>query len=165
MTCHSDNLLYMNTLAIDPGNVLSAFIVWNGQEILDKGKVLNHELLEYLAARSKNYDVCVIEQIAAMGMAVGASVFETVFWSGRFFQVAEQAGKKVLRIPRKDVKMNLCNSMRAKDKNIRQAIIDRLDPNNEPNKKPQGVLKGVHADEWAALGIALTYNDLQLKQY
>ena len=150
----------MNILAIDPGNILSAFIVWNGQEILDKGKILNHELLEYLAARSKNYDICVIEQVAAMGMAVGFSVFETVFWSGRYYQVAHQADKQVYRIPRKDIKMNICGSMRAKDKNIRQALIDRLDPDNQPNKKPQGILKGVSADVWAALAVAITYQDL-----
>ena len=58
-------------------------------------------------------------------MPVGAEVFETVYWSGRF---AEAYGvEHVERITRVDVKMHLCHTSRAKDGNIRQALIDRLE--------------------------------------
>lgn len=147
-------------LAIDNGNISSAFLVWDGNEILDKGILLNHELLEYIYR--KHYDVCVIERIQSFGMSVGETIFESTHWAGRFHEAAESSGKKVIRIPRKDVKMNLCSSMRAKDTNIRQAIIDRLVPGTPIGKKPQGILKGVHADEWSALGLALTYQDLNI---
>jgi hypothetical protein len=150
----------MNILAIDNGNISSAFVVWNGSEILNKGILLNHDLLEFLYT-AKNYDVCVIERIQSFGMPVGESIFESVHWAGRFHQAAESSGKQVVRIPRKDVKVNLCGSMRAKDGNIRQAIIDRLEPGATPRKKLQGALKGVHADEWSALALSLTYEDSQ----
>ena len=59
--------------------------------------------------------------------------------------------------------MYLCNSMRAKDSNIRQAILDRY-PTTGGGKCPQvgtkkepGPLYGVSKDVWAAIGVGLTY--------
>jgi len=97
-------------------------------------------------------------------MPVGKDVFETCVWSGRFIQVAVDAGHKVPElIYRKEVKMHLCGSMRAKDSNIRQAILDLFDPSGGGKtpqvgtKKEPGPLFGVSKDVWAALGVALTY--------
>jgi len=44
-------------------------------------------------------------------------------WIGKF---TEASGMKENYIYRKDEKMNICHSMRAKDSNIRQALIDRF---------------------------------------
>src|SRR3989304_5568909 len=103
----------IRVLAIDPGLLFSGFVVYDGKEILDFGKIDNFAMLEYIA--NKNYDTCVIERIASYGMAVGESVLETIFWSGRFYQVADNADKAIYRIYRKDVKVNICGSTRAKD--------------------------------------------------
>lgn len=61
--------------------------------------------------------------IASYGMPVGKEVFETCVWIGKF---AEASGMKESYIYRKDEKMNICHSMKAKDSNIRQALIDRF---------------------------------------
>jgi hypothetical protein len=98
--------------------------------------------------------------IACYGMPVGATVFETCVWIGRFI---EAWGDEFTKVYRKETKMHLCQTMRAKDSNIRQAIIDRY-PATGGGKKPQigtkaqpGPLYGVSKDVWAALAVAITF--------
>lgn len=144
-------------LAIDPGNEMSAYVLWDGQSIKHHAKVDNGALLYTIGNGVLLCDVLVIEQIASYGMAVGESVFETVFWSGRFAQVFHAQLKPVFRLKRMEVKMHLCHSSRAKDGNIRQALIDRL--GLPGTKKNPGGTYGIHADEWAALAVAVTWWD------
>lgn len=56
-------------------------------------------------------------------MAVGQTVFDTCIWIGK---LAQASGLKEEYILRKDEKMNICHSMKARDSNIRQALIDRF---------------------------------------
>ena len=147
----------MKILAIDPGTLFSGFVVFDGEEILDFGKVDNFAMLEYIA--TKNYDECVIERVASYGMPVGETTFDTVFWSGRFFQVAYQSDKITSRVFRKDVKLHICGSVRAKDSNIIQALKDRFEPDLESGKKPKGILKGITKDVWQAMALAITFLD------
>lgn len=76
--------------------------------------------------RFAEYDLLVIEMIASYGMPVGKEVFDTCVWIGKFIQTAEDRKIQTKYIYRKDEKMNICNSMKAKDSNIRQALIDRF---------------------------------------
>ena len=65
-------------------------MLFDGRRVVDHGQLKNEELLQQLRQRlfgTQPYTT-VIEQIESMGMAVGAEVFETVFWSGRFAQTA-----------------------------------------------------------------------------
>jgi hypothetical protein len=80
----------VRVIAIDPGTETSAFVLFDGRCVLDHGQLENRALLERLIARQFGGPgaMTVIEQIEAMGMSVGASTFETVFWSGRFAQAA-----------------------------------------------------------------------------
>lgn len=57
-------------------------------------------------------------------MPVGETVFETCVWIGRFIEIMQRIN--YTKIYRKDEKMNICHSMKAKDSNIRQALIDRF---------------------------------------
>ena len=94
-----------------------------------------------------------IEMIASYGMAVGREVFETCVWIGRFKQ-AYPDPDAVKLVYRKDVKLHLCGSARAKDANIRQALIDKLGPVG--TKKAPGPLYGVTSHAWAAVAVAVT---------
>lgn len=148
----------MKILAIDPGNVESAFVIYDTTDSSLKmfGKKPNDVVMVLIDGilTQKLADAMIVEQVACMGMAVGESVFETVFWSGRF---VERWGRTWDRVKRHQVKMHLCNSMRAKDGNIRQALIDRF---GEPGtKKAQGKTYGISGDVWAALAVAVTWSD------
>lgn len=131
--------------AVDPGTFESAYCFWDSGKkiILAKGIVKNEDLLTIIW--DTNFDVMVIEMVEARGMPVGKTTFETVFWTGRFVQASPYPTH---RIYRRDVKSFLCGSMKAKDGNIRQAILDLLG---------KDVTKGVSKDVWAALGVCLTY--------
>ncbi|MBV8782506.1 MAG: hypothetical protein JO353_14005, partial [Phycisphaerae bacterium] len=54
---------------------------------------------------------------------------------------------------------------RAKDGNIRQALIDRFGPTKERaigKKKSPGPLYGMSGDCWSALAVAVTYADQRI---
>jgi hypothetical protein len=118
------------------------------------GKWENHELSDMLVDATAN--AFVIEKIESFGMAVGAEVFETVFWSGRF---AQALGGDFHRIGRKDVKMHLCHSMRATDANIRCALIDKFGGKDAAigRKANPGPLYGISKDCWSALAVGITW--------
>lgn len=97
--------------------------------------------------------------IASYGMAVGKEVFETCVWIGRFRQIAESQDIEAKYIYRKDEKMNLCNSMKAKDSNIRQALIDRFGPVG--TKRNPGWFYRFKSDIWSAYAVGITYIDMK----
>ena len=148
-------------LAIDPGNEESAFVVWDGHRILEKGKWSNQELLDNLPriVQNINRGNVYIEMVASYGMAVGKTVFETCVWIGRYEESIVSLGCEVKKVYRKDVKMHICQSMRAKDSNIRQAIIDRFGKpgtKSNPNLVYQDREVKMAKDIWAAFAVALT---------
>ena len=138
---------------LDPGPEQTAVAMFNGRHIGKHGILPNKDVLEILSIPPAHNVTIFCEDIASYGMAVGASVFETCRWIGRFWQVAEQSGHKFSRVFRRDVKLHLCNSPRAKDGNVRQALIDRLGP--QGTKKAPGPTYGIKSHEWAALAVAV----------
>ena len=149
----------MIILAIDPGDIESgyALIQMPDFKIIEHGKINNQELIEKLPDLSSKAEEIAIEMIASYGMAVGKSVFETCVWIGRFL---ERMGKGTY-VYRKDEKMCLCGSMKAKDANIKQALIDRYAKfdykTGKGTKKNPDVFYGVSKDVWSAIAIGVTY--------
>jgi hypothetical protein len=137
-------------IGVDPGTEKSAYAMFNGREVLSFGIWDNEVLRQHSLWEEQNV---FIEMIASYGMAVGASTFETVYWIGRFVELSAISGGNVTRVFRKDVKLHLCNSPRAKDGNVRQALIDRVGP--QGTKKNQGPTYGIKSHEWAALAVAV----------
>jgi hypothetical protein len=143
--------------AIDPGTEQSAVVTVRDGAV--SGQMWeNRELVRWLAYHSEpsSWNHLIVEQIESYGMAVGREVFETVFWSGRFVQAWTHGNKGTFdMLPRKVVKLALCGSPRAKDTNIRQALIDRY--GGSPCIKKGGALYGIKSHLWAALALAETY--------
>lgn len=157
----------MLILAIDPGTTHSGWVQTSDGVLLGSGVMSNEEMLTWLDSDTLMQTFMMrdgklaIEMIASYGMAVGREVFETCVWIGRFIQQWYDP-EEVRLIYRKDVKLHLCGSPRAKDSNIRQALID-LYPATGGGKTPQigtkgkpGPLHGVGTHAWPALGVALT---------
>ena len=139
-------------LAIDPGSEQSAWLVWHNDNIAWMGIDKNEDILRSII-RSAKPDILAIEMVQSYGMPVGKSVFETVKWIGKFEREAEIAHIKIIEVYRSNVKMYFCNSMRAKDSNIRQVLIDKF--GSPGTKKSKGKLYGVKKDLWSALAIAI----------
>jgi len=158
--------MYEKIIAIDPGpktsGVVTLYTYASGDlpAVVDAYKDFDSEkLISHLYYRA--YDHLVIEGIQSFGMAVGADVFETAELIGRIRQVFGY--EKTTKIYRKDVKMHLCGSMRAKDANISQAIRDMY-PATGGGKNPvvgtkanPGPLYGVTSHAWSALAVGLTW--------
>ena len=136
-------------LAIDPGTTQSGWCEFDGR-VLNSGVLHNAHLL----AAVEVYKSCdlAIEMVASYGMPVGREVFETVRWIGRF-QQAFYDPEKVQLIYRREVKLHLCGSMKAKDANVWQALIDKLGPVG--TKKNPGPLYGVKSHARSAVAVAV----------
>ena len=154
----------MTTLvAIDPGPEESAFVVFVDGAPTSFGKKANLELLLPLArlVETNPEAMLVLEMIASYGMPVGAPVFQTCVWIGRFVQIWTSHGGTHALITRQEVKLELCGNRAAKGANIRQALIDRFGPDKGKAigvKKTPGPLYGVKDDVWSALAVGVAYS-------
>ncbi len=142
-------------LAIDPGTEQSAYVLFDSGDVVGRGIVPNSEMEEICKVQT-----CPVacEWIEAMGMAVGREVFETVYWVGRF----AAASGNFHRVTRRQVKLHLCGNMKAKDPNIRQALIDKFGGSKEKaigKKAAPGPLYGVASHEWSALAVGVTFTE------
>jgi hypothetical protein len=150
---------------IDPGTVESGYVMFNSEniQVVGSGVVGNEELLQMSSWDDANI-VC-IEMVASYGMPVGQTTFETVLWIGRFVQYSVSKDIEYqLLYKKKDINPTLCFSNKAKDANIRQAILD-LFPATGGGTVPQkgtksnpGPLFGVSSHAFSALAVALTYS-------
>lgn len=162
----------MSILAIDPGNIESAFVVVTDDlsSVIDKGKLPNADLERYIECapirpwyRNDPVKHIAMEMVACYGMPVGAEVFETCVQIGRFGRHIEIVWGNVInyqRIYRMEEKTAICHNSRARDSNIRQALIDRFGVVG--TKKNPGYFYGFKKDIWAAMAVAVTYHDKYL---
>lgn len=166
----------MHVLAIDPGNTESGYALIDVDTCrpLEVGKIPNGQLRARLLGFRSSIDDpsdvqlkaehVAIEMVASYGMAVGAEVFETCVWVGRFDESARHGGLGVPSLVyRREVKLHHCGVTKAKDSNIAQALIDRFAP-GQPNrgkgtKTAPGWFHGFAADMWQAYALAVLVAD------
>ena len=160
-------------LAIDPGSAKSGVVLYDpiaSSPVVFSKVIPNEQVLRCLKMYGLPGDddgvpivltgphVLAVEMIASYGMAVGAEVFDTCVWIGRFI---EAWGGEYRQVLRREVKLNLCASVKAKDVNVWQAIVDRFGGKDAAvgRKASPGPLYGVSSHARAALAVALTYQD------
>jgi len=158
----------MRILAIDPGNTESgyAFIESDTCKPIEVGKIPNDEILDrlcqWLNGGEGDVDQVAIEMIKSYGMPVGAEVFETCVWIGRFRQTVDFFGAFGMPcdlVYRADVKLHHCHTSAAKDSNITQALVDRFASGVRNRGKgtvaSPGWFYGFKADIWQAYALAV----------
>jgi len=151
----------MILLAIDPGPEESAWVEYDAAERRPLRWAKEENVLVSHHAHVSTVDACAIEMIASYGMAVGQETFDTCVWVGRFVE-RWMDGPGIAYAPRlvyrREVKLHLCGDSRAKDPNIRQALIDRFGGKEQAigRKATPGPLYGMTGDCWSALGVAIT---------
>lgn len=138
-------------IGIDPGPKEHAFVTFDGS-VVNSGNLTTEELAELL--RKSDCEVA-CEWIESFGMRVGKEVFQTVFSIGRLYEA-----RPMRLIPRRDIKLFLCNSMRAKDADVRQALIDKLGPVG--TAKERGPCYGISKHLWSALAVAVTAHHFEV---
>lgn len=155
-----------NVIGIDPGNKETAVCIYNGTRIMYCDKIDNETIVSRLSKQwteaSAVGDLAppdiFIEDIQAMGMAVGQEVFDTAKMIGRMQQTLENRGTEYNMVKRTEIKLHHCNTTRAKDTNIRQALIDRF--GDKGTKKEPGFFFGISGnDQWSACAIAIYGHD------
>lgn len=153
----------MNIISLDVGTTQSGFCIGNSETCEPKyfGKIDNEELVKIV--KSFDYDVLVYEEFQSYGTQMGISTITSITWNGRFIQIAKDRGKQVFPVYRREVKMNLCNSVKANDANVRSALISRFAKfdfkNGKGTKEHKDWFFGFKADIWSSYGIFITYLD------
>jgi len=166
----------LKVLAIDPGSEESGFVVYrpvapfgvtssgpvlNPCALLERGVCSNEELLArcWRGRDPADPQHLAIEMIASYGMSVGATVFTTLIWVGRF--VEAWGARDYTLVTRHEVKMHLCHTKNSSDANVREALLDRWGGKVVAigNRRTPGPLYGVASHAWSALAVAVTWSD------
>ena len=148
----------MLILALDPGTTQTGWCRYDSERNeVDTAIEDNADIFKFLPSAAHRH--IVIEECQSYGMAIGQETITTIWFSGRLYDRALRTARvlSVTMLPRKAVKLHLCGSMRAKDTNIRAALIDRF--GGIAATKKGGALHGVRSHSWAALALAVTYAD------
>ena len=160
-------------LAYDPGNEESAYCLIDAEtrRPIEFGKVPNETALRYIYARNgeaRRAEAIIIEMVASYGMAVGKSVFDTCVMIGRLTEAARQIGVPYDYIYRIEEKTTICHDSKAKDSNIRQALIDRYAQhdlkNGKGTKKDPDWFYGFAKDTWSAYAVGVSWLDKKEKE-
>tara|TARA_R100001510_G_scaffold55168_1_gene58725 strand:+ start:43 stop:561 length:519 start_codon:yes stop_codon:yes gene_type:complete len=157
---HSNEPLW---IGLDPGTTKTGWVVFNPKDetVLHAGHDPNEFVMNLLECGGPK-DKIIMECFAAQGMPLGESSIETVRWEGRFI---ERARTEVCRISRREIKILICNSARAKDANIRQALVDMFaygygnhGYGTKAEPSPLRCLKGSGSHGFSALAVCVAHS-------
>ena len=157
-------------IGIDPANQYTAYCVCDsgtmrplyfGRE--ENRKALSEILERALECKAHGSVVIGIEGMQSYGNAVGKPTFESCYWIGYLqcyfdlYQIPHQL------IFRSEEKMAICKRTRAKDSNIRAALVDIFEPyarnHGKGTKDNPSMFYGFKKDIWQAFAVAYTLRE------
>ena len=154
----------MRVIAIDPGTTKSAICIIDSETLrpLDSQIIDNAGMQKYIRRiRSRDDLVGAVEMLQSYGNLIGKDVLETAVWIGRFYETLKAVTRREPELVyRMEEKMHICHDSRAKDSNIRRALIDRFADHDFRSgrgtiKKPDWFY-GFKKDIWSAYAVGLT---------
>jgi hypothetical protein len=151
-------------LCIDPGPARSALVGLCGMTVVERMLAPNAEVEEAVRKLAHAFDEIAIEWIESFGMPVGAEVFHTCRWVGRYELTWRRGSVGALHlIPRRHVKLTLCGSSRAKDANVRAALLDLYGGKEAAigSKKAPGPMYGIVRDLTSALAVGIAWQRMR----
>ena len=143
-------------LAIDPGNTKTGWFRFRdnpdsefGLDVGGFGIDSNEDVRARIRSQAwaPRRTRLLIETPKPRGMPTSGEEMETLIHIGRFIQEWSRMGGRYSFVFRGDVKLHLCNSTRAKDGNVNQAIRDHFGGDQKPVKCP-----GCKGKGWRGLG-------------
>lgn len=143
-------------LGIDPGPTHSAIAIWDGAVASDAELLENESVFDKLFGFRP--EAVAIEQIRGFGLRVGNETFDSCEWVGRFHQFCKALLTPCYLVPRKTVVVNLCGHARAGDKEVREALVERIGIVGT-KKSPGPLLNFTSNHTRSALAVAVTYHD------
>lgn len=159
------------TVAIDPGSAQSAIVVYcpRDRAVLRHHLEPNAEAFQRVANLRALYPeavaVCELTRPYALhgpkGAFFPAQVQDATLWAGRFWGAWGGDGWHLL--DRRAVKLALLGRQSGGDSDVRDAILDRFGGRvTAVGRKAQpGPLYGISRDEWAALAVALAWEEIR----
>lgn len=155
-------------IAIDPGSARSAWVTMQSIAIGGDKRVIKveqfdlepNEALEK-RLRGGHFTVDLVAAAAELpsprGQMLTWQIVDTCVWFGDFRAVFR--GPTWVPVDRSDVKMHITGNPRAKDSNIRAALIERWGGKEVAvgKKASPGPLYGMTKDMWQALAVGITY--------
>ena len=150
----------MMILAVDPGPVETGWLILDYDKPTHFKKEPTSDFIQWLDSilTDWNFDAVVVEHFQSFGMPVGKETFETCYWIGEMRYICNREDVEFVPVYRKQVCLHHCQSPKAKDSNIRQAMIDRFGAPGA--KKNPGATYGISKDIWSALAIAAYAQDV-----
>ncbi len=149
----------LQVLGIDQGAEQSAFVLWNGQEVLDHGILPNLDLLVWLVDWVDDWPILAIEEIVPYGKVVGKVTLDSIWWAGRFHQA--WSGSEPQRWTRQQIAQQLMGISKHDDATFRQYLIDRFGGKDKAigKKAAKGPFWGIKSHTWQALALAVAVWD------
>jgi len=144
---------------IDPGPVTSGFCVLEADQadgtitgvLMWDNKKSNMSVVKWMRNVQETRGLMCVEKVQNYGNIVGAAVFETCVWSGRFI---EACGLPFIRLTEPNVKLELCDTARTNDSTLKQAAQDKCFKNYGKNGRGEASYKGTKAHPGPLFGVS-----------
>jgi hypothetical protein len=137
-------------LGIDPGPYDSAYVIWDGETVIEKGYLANMVLLQRLTGNG--YDRMAIERVRIYVKYAGNDLSETAEWVGRF-----DGKNESMLIPQVLVRGHLCGTAAATCLAMKRALQDKFPI--LADRTMANPMRGANEHIWDALAVAVTAYD------